>query len=237
MVVLGDPVPEFSADSTKGRIDSFKQFCEGKWTMLFSHPSDFTPVCTSELGAAAKLQGEFAKRGVQLAALSCNDLASHQQWVRDIEGSMSEGQKIDYPIIADPDRSIAKKWGMLDPDEKDTSGKAFAARCVFIIGPDATLKLSLLYPSSTGRNFDELLRVIDSLLLASKYPIATPANWHQGEEVMIAPSVSDEEAKKLFPDFRTIQVKSGKAYIRKTMLPEDGGAQQQQGGVQECGAR
>lgn len=224
MVNLGDKVPEFSAETTKGPLPSFRDFCRGKWTMLFSHPSDFTPVCTSELGAAAKLQGEFARRGVQLAALSCNSLDSHKQWVKDIEGSMSEGQHIEYPIIADPKREIAKKWGMLDPDEKDDSGKAFAARCVFIVGPDCTLKLSILYPSSTGRNFDELLRVIDSLQLAAKLPVATPANWHQGEEVMIAPRVSDEEADKLFPGYRTIQVKSGKAYIRKTKVPEGQGA-------------
>ncbi|PRW60740.1 putative sodium metabolite cotransporter chloroplastic [Chlorella sorokiniana] len=171
----GDTVPEFSAETTQGKMDSFHQFCGGKWTMLLSHPSDFTPVCTSELGSAAKLQGEFKKRGVQLVALSCNDLESHKQWVKDIEGSLGEGKKIEYPIIADADRSIAKKWGMMDPDEKDSEGKAFAARTVFIVGPEKDLKLALLYPSSTGRNFSE------------------------GEEVMISPKVSNEEADKITP--------------------------------------
>ncbi|EFN59977.1 hypothetical protein CHLNCDRAFT_133096 [Chlorella variabilis] len=229
MVLLGDTVPEFKADSTIGPIDSFHKFCEGKWTMLFSHPSDFTPVCTSELGAAAKLQGEFSKRGIQLVALSCNDLDSHKQWVKDIEGSMSDGRRIEYPIIADPDRSIAKQWGMLDPDEKHPAGSSFAARCVFIVGPDKTLKLSILM-------LRPLLRVIESLQLAAKYPVATPADWRQGQEVMISPRISNEEANKLFPKgYRTIQVKSGKAYIRKTPVPDDE-SPAPKGGDATCGA-
>eukprot|EP00887_Chlorella_sp_A99_P003303 scaffold9.g3303.t1 len=270
MLQLREEVPDFSAETTKGPIESFQSYCKGHWTLLFSHPSDFTParmrgvprcarahacclrhgaaaassalalracdVCTSELGAAAKLQGEFKKRGVQLVALSCNKLESHRQWVKDIEGSMSEGQHIEYPIIADPTRDIATKWGMLDPAEKDKEGRAFAARTAFVIGPDARLRLAILYPSSTGRNFDEILRVIDSLQLAEKHPVATPANWQPGEEVMISPSVDDQKAKELFPDHRVIQVKSGKArqgegrgarkrargegaYIRKTKVP------------------
>lgn len=218
MVHLGDMVPDFTAKSTHGDIH-FHAFIDGKWTVLFSHPSDFTPVCTSELGAAAKLQPEFNQRGVQLVALSCNTLESHEQWVKDIEGSMSGGKRLEYPIIADPDRKIATLYGMLDADEKDKEGRAFAARAVFIIGPDKTLKLSILYPSSTGRSFPEIVRVIDSLQLAARLPVATPADWRQGDEFMIAPRVSDEEAKKLFPDYRVIQVKSGKAYVRKAKIP------------------
>lgn len=220
MVNLGDIVPDFTAQSTQGEVN-FHKLIDGKWTMFFSHPSDFTPVCSSELGAAAKLQPEFSQRGVKLVALSCNDVDSHKQWVKDLEGSLSGGKKIEYPIVADPDRTIATKYGMLDADEKDKDGRAFAARAVFIIGPDKRMKLSILYPSSTGRSFPEILRVIDSLQLAAKGPVATPADWQPGEEVMIAPSVSDEDAKKMFPDYRVIQVASGKAYVRKTKIHQD----------------
>ncbi|GAB4816801.1 hypothetical protein N2152v2_003847 [Parachlorella kessleri] len=210
MVVLGDTLPNFDAETTQGPI-KFHDFVDNSWVILFSHPSDFTPVCTSELGLACKYQDEFKKRGVKLIALSCNSLDSHKGWVKDIEGSMSSGRKLEFPIIADPDRKIAKDFGMLDPDEKDDQGRSFAARAVFIVGPDKTLKLSLLY----------IIRVVDSLQLADKYPLATPANWKQGEEVMISPKVSEEEAHKLFPDYRTISVQSGKLYIRKTKVPEE----------------
>lgn len=143
MVVLGDTVPDFDADSTLGRV-RLHEYLDGSWGLLFSHPSDFTPVCTSEIGAAAKLQGEFARRGVKLIGLACNDVESHCQWIKDIEGSMSEGAKIEFPIIADVDRSICEKYGMFDSEEKDEQGKGFAARAVYVIGPDRRLRLSIL---------------------------------------------------------------------------------------------
>ena len=220
MVCLGDIVPDFTAQSTKGDIH-FHDYIANKWTLLFSHPSDFTPVCTSEIAQAAKMEGQFAAKGVQLVGLACNDLDSHKQWVKDIEGSLSDGKTINFPIIADPDRKICEKYGMFDAEEADDKGRGFAARAAFIIGPDKRLKLSLLYPASTGRSFTELLRAIDSLKLADKYPVATPAEWTKGDEVMILPKVSDEEAKEKFPEHRVIQVKSGKAYVRKTKVPEE----------------
>ena len=221
MVCLGDTVPDFQADSTKGPIH-FHDYINNKWTLLFSHPSDFTPVCTSEIGQAAKLQDEFKKRNVELVGLACNDIESHKQWIEDIEGSLSDGRKIEFPIVADPKREIVSNYGCYDAEEVDEkSGKRYAARAVFIIGPDKKLKLSMLYPASTGRSFYEILRAIDSLMVASKLPVATPAEWKPGDEVMILPKVSEEEAKKKFPDHKVIQVKSGKAYVRKTKLPEE----------------
>lgn len=220
--MLGDVLPDFKAETTNGQIESFHDFCRGKWTLLFSHPSDNTPVCTSEVGTAAKLQDEFKRRGVQLVGLSCDGVESHKQWIKDIEGSLSDGKSVDFPIIADEDRRIATDLGMLDPDEKGEDGVAHAARSIFVISPDVKNKLCMSYPSSTGRNFNEILRVIDSLQLAAKYEgkIATPADWQQGEEVMIAPTVTNEEADKLFPHYRTIKVKSGKAYVRKVEIEE-----------------
>jgi len=217
MVCLGDIVPDFQAESTKGPIH-FHDYITDTWTMFFSHPSDFTPVCTSEIGQAAKLQDEFQKRGVQLVGVACNDIESHKQWIQDIEGSLSEGRKIEFPIVADPERNVVSKYGMFDAEEGDENGK-FAGRAAFIIGPDKRLRLSMLYPASTGRSFDEILRTIDSLLVSEKFPVATPADWKPEDEVMILPKVSEEEAKEKFPDHRVIQVKSGKAYVRKTKLP------------------
>jgi 1-Cys peroxiredoxin 6 len=216
MVCLGDVVPDFQADSTKGPIH-FHDYIN-KYSILASVPAENTPVCTSEIGEAAKLQDEFKKRGVQLIFLVCNDIKSNEQWVKDIEGSLSDGRKIEFPIIADADRSVTSKYGMFDADEGNEDGK-FSGRATFIIGPDKKLKLSMLYPASTGRSFQEILRAIDSLLIAEKFPVATPAEWKPDDEVMILPKVSEEEAKEKFPDHRVIQVKSGKAYVRKTKLP------------------
>lgn len=193
------------------------------WGILFSHPGDYTPVCTTELGQVAKLAhaGEFAKRNVKVLALSCNDNSSHFGWIKDIESSQNvQGGKWPYPIIADASRDLAVKFGMLDPVEKDNGGLPVTARAVFIIGPDRKLKLSLLYPATTGRNFDEILRVIDSLQLTAKYSVATPVNWRDGDDVMIAPSVSAEDAEKKYPKgYKTVEVPSGKGYLRITPQP------------------
>jgi peroxiredoxin 6 len=191
--------------------------------VLFSHPGDYTPVCTTELGVVAKLAhaGEFAKRNVKVAALSCNDNASHHGWIRDIEASQAVPPGTwPYPIIADPERTLAVKLGMLDPAEADAQGLPVAARAVFVVGPDKKLKLSLLYPATTGRNFVELLRVLDALQLNAAHGVATPANWGPGDDVMIPPSVSAADADARFPKgYRVVEVPSGKPYLRITQQP------------------
>lgn len=216
---LGDVVPDFAIESTKGKIEWHK-YIEGSWAILFSHPADFTPVCTTELGTVANLMPEFEKRGVKVAALSCNDKASHEGWSKDIESTKyAKGAKIGYPIIADPNRDIAVLYGMLDPDEKNAAGLPMTCRAVFIIGPDKKLKLSLLYPASTGRNFGEILRVIDSLQLTADHSVATPVDWTQGEKCMVLPTLSDEAAKEKFGNFDVVQVPSEKRYMRMTADP------------------
>eukprot|EP00160_Parvularia_atlantis_P002361 Unigene1194_Nuclearia_a/m.3819 Unigene1194_Nuclearia_a/g.3819 ORF Unigene1194_Nuclearia_a/g.3819 Unigene1194_Nuclearia_a/m.3819 type:complete len:227 (+) Unigene1194_Nuclearia_a:113-793(+) len=218
---LGDEAPSFKALTTEGEID-FHQFLGGAWTVLFSHPADFTPVCTTELGRVAKLAhaGEWAKRNVKIIALSCNAVETHNQWIEDIKASQKVEGAWPYPIISDPDRKLAVEFGMLDPAELDSKGMPVTARAVYIFGPDKKLKLSLLYPATTGRNFDEILRAIDSLQLTVKYSVATPADWKNGDQVMIQPSVSDEAAKDKFPQgWNTVSVPSGKAYIRLTPQP------------------
>lgn len=186
--------------------------------MLFSHPADYTPVCTTELGRVVQLQSEFEKRGVKLAALSCDDVDSHNGWTEDIKDYC--GCNVTYPIIADPQRELAVQLGMLDPDEKDGKGMPLTCRAVFIIGPDKKLKLSILYPATTGRNFDEILRVIDSLKLTAEKKVATPVDWKHGSECMVIPSLSTDEAKKLFPAGVRVQpVASGKQYLRFTPDP------------------
>ncbi|MHA8076370.1 peroxiredoxin [Aquirufa sp. TARAVU-A1A] len=205
---LGDIAPDFSAETTQGPIN-FHEWINNSWVMLFSHPADFTPVCTTELGKTALLAGDFAKRGVKAIAISVDDLDSHNQWVPDIEEV--NNVKVNFPIIADPEKKIALLYDMIHPNASEKA----TVRSVFIIGPDKKIKLTLTYPASTGRNFTELLRVIDSLQLTANYQVATPADWKNGEDVIITPAVSNEDAVTKFPKgFTTI-----KPYLRKTPQP------------------
>jgi 1-Cys peroxiredoxin 6 len=219
---LGATVPDFRAETTGGSLN-WHEYIEGHWSVLFSHPADFTPVCTTELGSVASLQSEFDKRGVKIAALSCNDTESHKAWVKDIEHLMFHDGKegsVSYPIISDPKREIAVLYGMLDPEEKDAQGLPMTCRAVFVIKPDKTLALSILYPATTGRNFNEVLRTIDSLQLTAQHSVATPADWSSGKDCMVVPSLSDEEARAKFEKgFATIHVPSGKEYLRTTQDP------------------
>jgi alkyl hydroperoxide reductase subunit AhpC len=205
---LGDEAPDFSAVTTDGPID-FHSWKQGKWAVLFSHPKDFTPVCTTELGAVARLKPEFDKRDTVVIGLSVDPIDSHRQWQSDIEDT--QGVKLNFPLIADDDRKIADAYGMIHPNADDT----FTVRSVFVIGPDNKVKLTLTYPASTGRNFDELLRVIDSLQLTANYSVATPADWKDGDDVIIVPAVSDEAAKEKFP----AGWKAVRPYLRLTKQP------------------
>ncbi|CAM8994984.1 unnamed protein product [Rhodiola kirilowii] len=217
-LTIGDTVPNLEADSTRGKI-KLHDFVADGWTILFSHPGDFTPVCTTELGKMAAYAEEFKKRGVKLVGLSCDDVASHLEWTKDIEAYTVTRCKVDYPILADPNRELIKELNMVDPDEKDPNGNQVPSRALHVIGPDKKIKLSFLYPASTGRNMDEVLRALDSLQKASKHKVATPANWKAGEPVVISPSVSDEEAKKMFPQgFETADLPSKKGYLRFTKV-------------------
>jgi len=190
---LGDLAPDFTAETTQGPI-RFHEWMGSGWAVLFSHPKDFTPVCTTELGEVARLKSEFDKRNVKVVGLSVDPLGSHEQWSRDIEET--QGQKVNFPLIADPDRKVSDLFDMIHPNANDT----LTVRSVFVVGPDKKVKLTITYPASTGRNFEEILRVIDSLQLTAKYSVATPVNWRHGEDVIIASSLSDEDAKKKFPD-------------------------------------
>ncbi len=190
---LGDIAPDFEADTTEGHI-RFHDWIGNSWAILFSHPKNFTPICTTELGYTAKLKPEFDKRNVKVLGLSVDQLASHEQWANDIKET--QGHALNFPLIADPERKVANLYGMIHPNASDT----LTVRSVFVIGPDKKIKLTLTYPASTGRNFDEVLRVIDSLQLTSKHQVATPVNWKNGEDVIIVPSVSDEDAKKKYPN-------------------------------------
>jgi len=199
---LGDLAPDFMADSTEGPIH-FHKWIGNSWCVLFSHPKDFTPVCTTELGYMARIRPEFEKRNVKIVGLSVDPTDSHKAWSKDI--AETQGHAPNYPMIGDPDLKVAKLYGMLPADAGDRSEGRTAAdnhtvRNVFVIGPDKKVKLILVYPMTTGRNFDEVLRVIDSLQLTAKHKVATPVNWKQGEDVIIAGSVSDEDAKKQYPD-------------------------------------
>jgi len=189
---IGDTAPDFTANSTHGPIH-FHAWMEGSWCVLFSHPKNFTPVCTTELGYTARLKPEFDRRGVKVMGLSCDSLDAHDTWSRDIEET--QGFAPNFPLIADQDRAVANLYGMIHPHAADT----MTVRSVFVIGPDKKIKLTLNYPASTGRNFDEVLRVIDSLQLTARNQVATPVNWKQGEDVIIVPAVSDEDARKKFP--------------------------------------
>lgn len=206
---LGDLAPDFSAETTQGRI-RFHEWAAGSWVVFFSHPRDYTPVCTTELGYTAKLKGEFDRRGVKAIALSVDPLADHIGWSKDIEET--QGCTVNFPIIADPDREVATLYDMIHPNASDS----FTVRSVFVIDPNRKIRLTLTYPASTGRNFEEILRVIDSLQLTDRHKLATPVNWKPGEDAIIVPSVKDEDAKKLFPQgFKTI-----KPYLRTVAPPK-----------------
>ena len=215
-VRIGDTAPNFQADTTEGRID-FHDWIGDKWAVLFSHPKDFTPVCTTELGTMAKMKAEFDKRNTKIIGLSTDPVEDHKKWAKDIEET--QGAKVNYPMIGDPDLKVAKLYDMLPAEAvagKRTAADNATVRTVFIIGPDKKVKLMLFYPMTTGRNFDEVLRVIDSMQLTSKHKVATPANWKQGQDVIISGSVNDEEAKKLFPN----GWKAPKPYLRITGQPK-----------------
>ncbi|XP_051557415.1 peroxiredoxin-6-like [Myxocyprinus asiaticus] len=220
-MMLGDTFPNFEADSTFGKM-KLHDFLGDSWGILFSHPRDYTPVCTTELGRAAQLNSEFCKRNVKLIALSIDSVEDHHGWSKDIMAYNNEesGSKFPFPIIADDKRELAVALGMLDPEEKDQTGMPLTARCVFVIGPDKKLKLSILYPATTGRNFDEILRVVDSLQLTTKKRVATPVDWQAGGSVMVPPSIPEEEAIMLFPSgVYTKHLPSGKNYLRYTQQP------------------
>ncbi len=205
---LGDVAPDFTADSTAGTIN-FHEYLGDSWGVLFSHPKDFTPVCTTELGRVAALKAEFDRRNVKVLGLSVDGLADHEAWSSDIEET--QGTALNFPLLADPDRTVSDLYDMIHPNADDT----LTVRSVFVIGPDKTIKLSLTYPASTGRNFDEILRTIDSLQLTAEHKVATPVDWQQGEDVIIVPAVSDEEAAERFPSgFTTV-----KPYLRYTKQP------------------
>ncbi len=205
---LGDTAPNFDAETTEGKIN-FYDYLGESWGVLFSHPSDYTPVCTTELGTVANYKPEFDKRNTKVIALSIDDLESHKGWVKDIEETQEV--KLNYPIIADEDKNVSSLYGMIHPNEDNKA----TVRSVFIISPDKKVKLTLTYPPSTGRNFEEILRVIDSLQLTAYHKVATPANWKHGEEVVISPAVSNEDAKDLFPK----GYKEVKPYLRLTPQP------------------
>lgn len=214
---INDVAPDFSAETTQGSI-KFHEWIGDGWAVLFSHPKDFTPVCTTELGYVAKLEPEFAKRNCKVIGLSVDPVDNHAEWAKDIEET--QGYAVKFPMIGDTELAVAKLYGMLPASETGTSEGRTAAsnatvRTVFIIGPDKKIKLMLVYPMTTGRNFDEILRVLDSMQLTVEHKVATPANWTSGDDVIIVPSVSDEDAKKMFPDgFETV-----KPYMRVTKQP------------------
>lgn len=207
---LGDEAPDFTAETTQGTIN-FHDWKQGKWAVLFSHPKDFTPVCTTELGTVAKLKDEFDKRDTKVIGLSVDSVESHVGWEKDIEET--QGTAVNFPMIADPDRTVADLYDMIHPNASDT----MTVRSVFVVGPDDKVKLTLTYPASTGRNFDEILRVIDSLQLTANHKVATPANWQEGGEVIIVPAVSDDDARAQYPD----GWRAEKPYLRYVPQPGD----------------
>lgn len=217
MLRINDEAPNFIAETSHGTIN-FHEWIGNGWAILFSHPKDFTPVCTTELGSMAGLQPEFAKRNTKIIGLSVDPVSAHEKWIADIEET--QGHRVNYPMIGDPQLDIAKLYGMLPADSGNSSAGRTAAdnapvRTVFVIGPDKKIKLQLSYPMSTGRNFDEILRVLDSLQLTAKHQVSTPANWKPGDDVIIAGSVSDEEAKKKYPQ----GWKAPKPYLRIVSQP------------------
>ncbi|HVX16496.1 MAG TPA: peroxiredoxin [Acidimicrobiales bacterium] len=206
-VRLGDEAPDFTAETTEGTVN-FHEWKGDSWALLFSHPKDFTPVCTTELGSLAGLKPEFDKRGVKLIGISVDPLESHKGWAGDIKDVT--GNELNYPLIADPDREVANKYDMIHPNALETA----TVRTVFVIGPDNKVKLSLTYPASTGRNWAEILRAIDSLQLTANHSVSTPANWNQGDDVIISPAINDEDAKAKFGGFD-----KKKDYLRYTKQP------------------
>ncbi len=208
-VRLGDDAPDFTAETTQGTIN-FLDWKGDSWAILFSHPKDFTPVCTTELGAVAKLKPEFDKRNVKVIGLSVDELGNHTEWAKDI--AETQGAEVNFPIIADGDRKVSDLYDMIHPNANDT----LTVRSVYIVGPDNKVKLQLTYPASTGRNFDEILRVVDSLQLTAKFSVATPANWNEGDEVIIGSGVTDEAAKEKFPE----GWRAEKPYLRYVPLPQ-----------------
>ena len=206
---LGDTAPDFTAETTEGTIE-FHQWLGDGWGILFSHPKDYTPVCTTELGRVANLKGEFDKRNVKVIAVSVDPLESHKGWIKDINETQS--CTMNYPIIADPDRNVATIYGMIHPNALDN----LTVRSVFIIGPDKKVKLQLTYPASTGRNFDEIIRVIDSLQLTANYQVATPADWKQGDDCVVVPAIKTEDIPAKFPK----GFKEVKPYLRMTPQPD-----------------
>ena len=215
---INDTAPNFTAKTTQGTID-FHQWIGDSWAILFSHPKDFTPVCTTELGYMAKIEPEFTKRNTKIIGLSVDPVEDHEKWAKDIEET--QGAAVKYPMIGDSDLTVAKLYNMLPAEEPGTSTGRTAAtnatvRTVFIVGPDKKIKLMLTYPMTTGRNFDEILRALESIQLTSKHKVATPANWKNGDDVIISGSVNDEEAKKLFPE----GFKAPKPYLRITKQPK-----------------
>lgn len=206
---LGDTAPNFKAKTSKGDID-FYEFLGNNWGIIFSHPADFTPVCTTELGKTALLKNEFDKRGVKVVAVSVDPVESHIKWIDDI--NETQHCEVDFPIIADDDRTVSDLYGMIHPNASETQ----TVRSLFIIGPDKKIKLMITYPASTGRNFNEVLRVVDSLQLTSKHTVSTPADWKHGEDVIVGTSISTEDAKKRFPK----GVREVKPYLRYTPVPE-----------------
>ncbi|XP_030381224.1 peroxiredoxin-6 [Scaptodrosophila lebanonensis] len=215
---IGDQFPNFEALTSVGKIDLY-DWMSDSWAILFSHPADFTPVCTTELARVGSLVPEFVKRGVKPIALSCDSVESHKGWIEDIK-SYGKLQSFDYPIIADDKRELALKLNMLDKDELNAAGIPLTCRAVFVIDNKKKLRLSILYPATTGRNFDEILRVIDSLQLTENKKVATPANWKPGGTCMVLPTVSAGDVPKLFPaGVETIAVPSGKGYLRTTPQP------------------
>ncbi|KAL5198182.1 hypothetical protein ABZP36_001694 [Zizania latifolia] len=214
-LTLGDTVPNLELDSTHGKI-RIHDFVGHGYAIIFSHPGDFTPVCTTELSAMAGYAKEFEKRGVKLLGISCDDVKSHKEWIKDIE-AYKPGNRVTYPIMADPDRQAIRQLNMVDPDEKDSDGGELPSRALHIVGPDKKVKLSILYPACAGRNIDEVVRAVDALQTAAKHAVATPANWRPGERVVIPPGVSDEEARRKFPKgFDTADLPSRKGYLRFT---------------------
>jgi alkyl hydroperoxide reductase subunit AhpC len=205
---LSDTVPNFSQDSTQGVLD-FYEWASTSWVVLFSHPRDYTPVCTTELGTVARLKPEFERRGVKVLGLSVDPVASHEGWARDI--AETQGTALNFPLIADHDRKVSTLLDLIHPNASDTT----TVRTVLLIDPARKLRLTLTYPASTGRNFDEILRTIDSLQLTDRHKVATPANWQQGDDVIIVPSLDDDAARKLFPDGWTTQ----KPYLRTVRQP------------------
>ncbi|ETL89093.1 hypothetical protein L917_11889 [Phytophthora nicotianae] len=215
-ITLLDELPDLPYDASDDSSSSLHTYFRGSWGLLFSHPDDFTPICTTELGEVARLEnaGEFARRGVKLLALSCNDVASHKRWVVDIE--QFSGAKVNYPIVADPSRRTAAQLGMLSLDDLDQEGIPLTVRTLFVLDSQVRVRLMLTYPASTGRNFVEVLRVLDSLQLTDQKKLATPVNWKQGERVCITPQVTATEAAEKYPDVHVEKLPSSKNYLRFT---------------------